>query len=406
MRRYTLRHLVWSGMLMLLSGARSRLQHMSETLADGFLENLHRLADCAEDTAAHPDTINYLLTHLHPSELLEFNAGLAGRLLRMRCLEKLRFGREWLVAVDGTHIRHYPTRHCPRCLTQKQPDGSVLYFHAVLEAKLILANGLTVSLGSMAILNPRGRYDKQDCEMKAFTRLAAWLKQRFPRLPMCLLMDSLYGCRPVMKLCREKGWSYIIVFKKGRAPALWRKAVRAAEAAPANRKTVHRRGGIVQHYQWATDLDYRQETVHAVFCREHRPGTKPTQWAWITDHRPDRENVDRLANKGGRLRWKIENEGFNVQKNGESGLKHDYGSCGHVWYNYYLMAQAAELLRQLVWRSDLIRRLTGGARRSARRLFRTLRNFAARLRAALQAGRLPDGDPVDPTHIQIRLETS
>ncbi|RLC74380.1 MAG: hypothetical protein DRJ03_17950 [Chloroflexi bacterium] len=31
-----------------------------------------------------------------------------------------------------------------------------------------------------------------------------------------------------------------------------------------------------------------------------------------------------LANEGGRLRWKIENEGFNVQKNGGYGLEHAY----------------------------------------------------------------------------------
>jgi hypothetical protein len=407
MCRYALRHVLWSGVLMLLGGIRSRFQHVAETSTSGFLGNLHQMAGCAEETAAHPDTLNYLLMHLHPSALLKFNAGLAERLLRMRCLDKFRFGSEWLVAIDAVHIRRYSTPHCPRCLTQKRPDGSVLYFHAVLEAKLILANGITVSLGSVPILNPPGgRYDKQDCELKALPRLAAWLKRRFPRLPMCLLMDSLYGCQPVIKLCREKGWSYIIVFKEGRTPALWRKAVRAAESATANRKTVHRRKGTLQHYQWTTDLKYRRETVHAVFCREHRPNAKPTQWAWVTDHRPDQGNVDRLANKGGRLRWKIENEGFNVQKNGESGLKHDYGSRGHAWYNYYLLAQTAELLRQLAWRSDLVRRLTAGARRSARKLFRTVRNFAARIRAALQAARLPDGDPVDPTRIQIRLETS
>jgi hypothetical protein len=36
------------------------------------------------------------------------------RLFRMRCLESFRFGKEWLVAVDGTWLRTYKRQHCPR----------------------------------------------------------------------------------------------------------------------------------------------------------------------------------------------------------------------------------------------------------------------------------------------------
>ena len=35
----------------------------------------------------------------------------------------------------------------------------------------------------------------------------------------------------------------------------------------------------------------------------------------LTNFKIDKHNCY-LANKGGRLRWKIENEGFNIQKNG------------------------------------------------------------------------------------------
>jgi hypothetical protein len=403
---YSLRHLLWSGILMLLCGIRSRLQHISETDLPGFLHDLRLLAASHESDAAHPGTLNHLMVHLHPSQLLGLNADLAERLVRMRCLEKFRFGAEWRVAIDGTEIRSSERRHCTQCLTQEMSGGKIRYFHAVLEAKLILSNGMVISLGSVPILNPGGPYDRQDCELKAFPRLAAWLKRRFPRLPMCLLMDSLYGCEPVFRLCREKGWSYIIVFKEGRTPRLWQKAVRAADAATANRKTVRPRKGVIQHFRWVTNLSHQGETVHAIFCQEQRRGRKPTQWAWLSDHRPSMENVDRLANQGGRLRWKIENEGFNVQKNGEIGLRHDYGSLGYAWYNYYLLAQIVDLLRQLVWRGDLAGRLSGAARRSAAVIFRTVRNFVARLRASLQIGGLAETDPVAPACIQIRFETS
>ena len=54
-------------------------------------------------------------------------------------------------------------------------------------------NGFSISLMSEWIENPADQvYDKQDCERKAFTRLATHLKQAFPRLPILILADGLY----------------------------------------------------------------------------------------------------------------------------------------------------------------------------------------------------------------------
>ncbi len=63
----------------------------------------------------------------------------------------------------------------------------------MLEARLVTFNGFSISLLSEWIENPSDEdYDKQDCERKAFTRLAARLKQDFPRLPVLILADGLY----------------------------------------------------------------------------------------------------------------------------------------------------------------------------------------------------------------------
>lgn len=73
---------------------------------------------------------------------------------------------------------------------------------------------LVVSLGSEFIENngeDAKRYAtmneeerKQDCETKAFKRLAEKIKRRFPRMPIILLADSLYASEAVMNICREK----------------------------------------------------------------------------------------------------------------------------------------------------------------------------------------------------------
>ena len=56
---------------------------------------------------------------------------------------------------------------------------------------------------------------KQDCETKAFKRLAARIKEDFPRLPILLLGDSLYAGEPVFDICKKNHWNYIIRYKEG-----------------------------------------------------------------------------------------------------------------------------------------------------------------------------------------------
>jgi len=404
---YSVAHVLGNGLLMMLAAVGSRMQHAEEVLQPGFLRALRHLTGCSESTAASPGALNHLLMHLPPSQLLRLNRALVHRLLRMRCLERYRFGAEWLVAVDGVEVRKYRSEHCKQCLHRKLSNGQVQYFHAVLEAKLILANGMVVSLGSVPILNPKGDYVKQDCELKAFPRLAEQLKRQFPKLSLCLLLDSLYGCEPVFKLCRQMRWSHITVLKQGRTPALWKRAREACDRHPEDASTLRLKGGTVQSYRWATGLKHGRETVHAIFCDQTTKAGKTTHWAWTTDHRPDKHNVHILANKGGRLRWKIENEGFNVQKNGGISLKHDYGSQLHAWYNYYLLAQIAHLLQQLCWLGNLVHTLSAKAFQTMKQAFKTLRNLALRLRSDIQAA--TDDDPCadfDPAAIQIRFDTA
>jgi hypothetical protein len=56
---------------------------------------------------------------------------------------------------------------------------------------------------------------QQDGETKAFKRLAKELKRKHPRLPICILGDSLYASEPVFKICDENGWKFLIRFKEG-----------------------------------------------------------------------------------------------------------------------------------------------------------------------------------------------
>lgn len=73
---------------------------------------------------------------------------------------------------------------------------------------------------------------QQDCEIKAFSRLAATLKSRFARLPIILLGDLIYACQPVFDLCRKYRWHFIFTFKEGALPALSAEFVTLSDYAP------------------------------------------------------------------------------------------------------------------------------------------------------------------------------
>ncbi|MCG4627823.1 transposase, partial [Anaerostipes hadrus] len=86
-------------------------------------------------------------------------------------------------------------------------ETNVLYMHHVLEAKLVVGD-MVFSIASEFIENESENVSKQDCELKAFDRLAKKIKKIFKRLPICILGDSLYACETVFNLCRAHKWKY------------------------------------------------------------------------------------------------------------------------------------------------------------------------------------------------------
>ena len=122
--------------------------------------------------------------------------------------------------------------HClERCCNKGTDKENTLYHRDVLEVKIFFGEKLVASIGSKFIENngeDRRRQEtmsakeiKQDCETKAFKRLAERIKKRFPRLPILLLVDSLYASKLVVDLCREYKWEFLIRYKKGSIPSMY-----------------------------------------------------------------------------------------------------------------------------------------------------------------------------------------
>ncbi len=98
-------------------------------------------------------------------------------------------------------------------------------------------------------------------------------------------------------------------------------------------------------------------------CLETKPDKK-SKHLWLTNFPISPNNVDTLANSGGRLRWKVENEGFNVQKNGGYNLEHSYSRDQNARKVFYLLLQLAHMVFQLTEKGSLFRKRKWSSQRS------------------------------------------
>jgi len=225
--------------------------------------------------------------------------------------------------------------------------------------------------------------------LKAFYRLVKRLKTRFPRLPVCLLLDGLYAGGPTFQICADYDWKYLIVLREEDLPQLHRSFAAVIPHLPHQSKqvcfqevtSVGRTAWTQQDYRWAEALRYtdQQKRVHQlnlIECREMQTDTQAQvtnlHFKWITNFSLTSRNIDRLANHGGRLRWKIENEGFNVQKNSDLKLEHAYSHDPTARKVFYLLLQLAHLIFQLIQHGSLLRQSFPNGLRTAKNLARRL----------------------------------
>jgi hypothetical protein len=396
---YPLRALVWTGLLMFLFGLSARRRLRYELNSAFGLSNLNGLAETGLESLPHPDTLAYALRKLPAGELARLRTEMARTLLRGRVLERFRLlGLFYLVAVDGTGYLTFSEPHCPHCLTRALSNGDVQYYHPVLEAKLICSNGMVVSLVTEFIENTDGA-TKQDCEKRAFERLLPRLRAAFPQLSLCLLLDGLYLNEPILTLVEKHHCAYIITFKEGSLPEASREFEALWRLVAEQRRTVAD-GETRRHYRWVNDLTHGKRRFNAFECLEVPPQGEAIRFRWATNLQVERSNVLELSEKGGRARWKIENEGFNTQKNGGYGLEHAYSEDWTGARNFYFLMQIAHLISQL---------LVKGALRHTPvvRLFGSLRAFATRLLEAWRTATLTAALAELLAHrCQIRLDDS
>jgi hypothetical protein len=260
------------------------------------------------------------------------------KLIRNKKLQALMVGKGYIVAIDGTEKHTGNLTFNKKALSRQTRDGATRYVVYVLEAVLVSPQGISLPLIAEFCANQEGSYDKQDCELKAFYRLAPRLKKLFFKLHLIIVADSLYPKGPVLSICRKNKWDFMIVLKAGCLPSVWDDAEGIMKLTKSENSKDNIWGRRKQSFQWANDVEYdwkdSQGHYHHIkinvvrseetWVEKNKSGelvTKHATWAWISGKPITQGNVVKRCNLIGRSRWGIE---VNIDHEKKHGYSFDH----------------------------------------------------------------------------------
>lgn len=341
-----------------MASSREATREMSRPM---FWENLKSLFPELEDTPHH-DTLKRVLSEIDVSGIEGLHLELIRKWIRNKKFRRHLVNNCYPVAMDGTQKMArswlWDEQCLQRTINKGQEGERTQYYVYVLQASLAFGGGMSIPLMSEFLCHSEGDSErsKQDCELKAFHRLAARLKEAFPALPVMLLLDGLYANGPVMALCRRHKWQYMIVLKDKGLPSVMEEFESLAELEPEQR---HARtwGDRRQVFKWANGIEYafeangrRRELVHVVECLERwqeigrgaEVVEMTSRHVWLSSEPLDRWNVHERCNLGARHRWSIET-GFLVEKHHGYQYEHCFSYDWNAMKGYHYLMQLGHM---------------------------------------------------------------
>jgi hypothetical protein len=348
--QYSVQEIYMACISMFLFKQKSRNSYNNKARQGKFYENYYHILGLE---LPHMDTVNVFFKSSASESIERIKRKMVQVLLNHKVMHKFRYQGYFMVAIDGTGVHSYDYEPWTDCPYRTSKKGKKTWLVNVLEAKLVCSNGLAISLGTEWINNGE-QMDKQDCERKAFIRLSERLKKDYPRLPVLILADGLYPYEQAFDTCRDNEWQYMFTFKDGNLKTVWEKVEDELLTKNKNEK-IHflcRKTEYVlkQHIRWVNGLKYKSHKLNWIETLEietKKSKTKETRFVHLSSIVVDEDNAVQIS-RHARMRWKIENEGFNTQKNHGYHLEHKFARNNFgAMQNYYQCLQIAHIINQL-----------------------------------------------------------
>jgi hypothetical protein len=296
-----------------------------------------------------------ILDPVDPASLRPLFKGVFGALQRGKALEEMVFVEgHYLLALDGTGYFSSQQIHCESCLETHHRNGPVTYRHQMLGAALIHPDRREViPLMPEPIIKQDGP-EKNDCERNAAKRFLVKLRQDHPHLKVIVTEDSLSSNAPHIEVLQAHHLHYILGVKEGDHAYLFEQV---AAAEQAGRVTYYDRDDpktdLHHRFRFASDMPLNESNaalrVNFLECWEWNQDTVQ-HFSWVTDLRVTKGTVYQLM-RGGRARWRIENETFNTLKNQGYHFEHNFG------HGYQHLSVVFAVLMMLAFLVDQVQQL-------------------------------------------------
>jgi DDE family transposase len=276
-------------------------------------------------------------------------------LQRGKQLEHFEFmDGKYLIPLDGTQYFSSNKISCNCCLTKE--GKTTTYYHQVLAATIVCPDvKQVIALAPEPIQNTDGS-TKQDCEIKAGKRLVKKIRATHPKLKIIIAGDGLYSKQPFIDELKSYGMSFILVAKPTDHTVLYQWFSDFHQMGETQQLEIKDVKGRRHLYEWVNDIPLNgtkdADNVNYFEFSIFKGDKRTYHNSWVTDIPITENNIIKLV-KGGRARWKIENEAFNTLKNQGYHLEHNFGhGKKHLSYNLLLFNFLAFFMHQIFELSD------------------------------------------------------
>lgn len=301
----------------------SLLSFDERRMVDQNLKSIFHINKIPSDTQ-----IRKRLDPINPKKLQSLYKDVFRQLQRGKVLEKMQLlDGHYLLSLDGTEYYSSNKIHCNSCLEKKnKKTKKITYHHMMLGASIVHPDYKEVlPLSPEPIIKQDGE-KKNDCERNAGKRFIKQLRKDHPHLKLIIIEDSLSSNAPHIKELQKNNLRYILNIKEGDHTYLFNHV-----------KELYKNGSFTEHECKVKDIVHKFRYIKKVplngsnkdllqnFIEYWEIGPKKTQhFSWVTDLNVTKGNVYTIM-RGGRARWKIENETFNTLKNQGYNFEHNFG---------------------------------------------------------------------------------
>lgn len=279
-------------------------------------------------------TMRDILDGVDPNDLRPLFKSVFSKLQRGKALEKFVYMNDcYLLSLDGTGYFSSPVLHSPSCMEKvsKKTGKVTSYYLQMLGASIVHPDRKEVIPLCPEPIKKQDGATKNDCERNAAKRFLADLRREHPHLALIVIEDALSSNAPHIKDLKKNYLHFILGAKEGDHVFLFNYVNEAAAKGKTTDLIVpDEKNPAIDHcFSFINNVPLNKSNPDVLvnfieYWQVNIKTGKTMHFCWVTDFTITEDNMFKIM-RGGRARWKIENETFNTLKNQGYNFGHNYG---------------------------------------------------------------------------------